>query len=94
VGGTARNLPLLKNKFDMKAVQVYYQCKGTPAIVHADVEEIPCNEKSIFTSREFRCRHCGERWVEAINSPIILDQGVEDHLDDYFSNIMYCQQKK
>ena len=38
----------------MKAVQVYYQCKGTPAIVHADVEEIPCNEKSIFTSREFR----------------------------------------
>ena len=54
----------------MKAVQVYYQCKGTPAIVHADVEEIPCNEKSIFTSREFRCRHCGERWVEAINKTI------------------------
>ena len=25
----------------MKAVQVYYQCKGIPTIVHTDVEEIP-----------------------------------------------------
>ena len=78
----------------MKAVQVYYQCKGIPAIVHADVEEIPYEEKSIFTSREFRCRHCGDRWVETINSPIVLDQVVENNLGDYYRNTIYCQQVK
>ena len=78
----------------MKAIQVYYQCKGTPAIVHADVEEIPIEERKILTRREFRCRHCGERWVEAINSPIILDQVVEHNLDNYYRNIIYCQQGK
>lgn len=78
----------------MKAVQVYYQCKGIPTIVHTDVEEIPSEERSILTRREYHCRHCGERWVESINSPIILDQGVEDHLVDYFDNIIYCRQGK
>ena len=78
----------------MKAIQVYYQCKGTPAIVHADVEEIPVEERKILTSREFHCRHCGERWVESINSPIVLDQVVENNLDDYYRNIIYCQQEK
>ena len=78
----------------MKAVQVYYQCKGTLAIVHADVEEIPIEERKILTRREFRCRHCGERWIEAINSPIVLDQVVENNLDDYYRNIIYCQHGK
>lgn len=78
----------------MKAIQVYYQCNGAPAIVHADVEEIPIEERKILTRREFRCRHCGERWVEAINSPIILDQVVEHNLDNYYRNIIYCQQGK
>ena len=78
----------------MKAVQVYYQCKGTLAIAHADVEEIPIEERKILTRREFRCRHCGERWIEAINSPIVLDQVVENNLGDYYRNTIYCQQVK
>ena len=78
----------------MKAVQVYYQCKGAPAIVHADVEEIPIEERKILTRREFHCRHCGNRWIEAINSPIVLDQVVENNLDDYYRNIIYCQHGK
>ena len=78
----------------MKAVQVYYQCKGKPAIVHADVEEIPIEERKILTRQEFRCRHCGERWTEAINSPIVLDQVVENNLGDYYRNTIYCQQVK
>ena len=78
----------------MKAVQVYYQCKGAPAIVHADVEEIPYEERSIRTNREFRCRHCGERWVESLTSPIILDKVVESNLGGYYKNIISCQQVK
>ena len=78
----------------MKAVQVYYQCKGTPAIVHADVEEIPYEERNILTNREFRCRHCGKRWVESLNSPIIIDHVVENNLGNYYKNIIYCQHVK
>ena len=75
----------------MKAVQVYYQFKGTPAIVHTDVEEIPFEERRILTHREFRCRHCGERWIESLTSPIILDQVGENNLGDYYDNIIFCQ---
>lgn len=78
----------------MKAIQVYYQCNGTPAIVHTDVEEIPVEERKILKRREFRCKHCGERWIEAINSPIVLDQVVESNLGDYYRNIIYCQEGK
>lgn len=78
----------------MKAIQIYYQCKGRPTIVHTDVEEIPCEERAHFAHREFRCRHCGERWVESLTSPIILTQDVESRLEEYYKNINYCQQGK
>jgi len=78
----------------MKAVQIYYQCKGTPTIVHTDVEEIPSEERTLLASREFRCRHCGERWTESLTSPIILPRGVESSLEEYYKNINYCQQGK
>jgi len=78
----------------MKAVQVYYQCKGRPTILHTDVEEVPQDEKRNLSHREFRCRHCGESWVECLGSPITLEKEVENHLRDYYKNIIYCQQGK
>ncbi len=78
----------------MKAIQIYYQCKGIPTILHTDVEEIPCEERAHLAHREFRCRHCGERWGESLTSPIILTQDIEGRLEEYYKNINYCQQGK
>ncbi len=86
--------PLLKNQMKMKAVHIYFPCEGRPTMLHTDVEEVPQEEKQHLSRREFRCRHCGASWVESLTSPIILEKEVENHLGDYYENIIYCQQGK
>ena len=74
----------------MKAVFANYYRKPTEYVIHTNV--VPAPKRC--SNRQFKCLDCGKEWTENINSPQILEKDVENNLERYFENIVYCKDLK
>jgi transposase-like protein len=86
----------------MKAMESWHSgCVGFD-ILHTDVVEVT-EERRTYTiktyngyetrqgSSVYQCRHCGKKWVENINGPLILSEEVEKHIHDYYYEYTECK---
>jgi len=69
----------------MAVLTAFSSLKGT--LVHPSVEEVPCDRRGY---KSYRCRCCGEQWLQTISSPQIVSQEVSDNFNKYYKDIIYC----
>lgn len=71
---------------NLKAVEtLYYHGKET-TILHKDVEELKPNG----AHRVFRCKNCGNVWLQNLSSPQILEKDVVSNLCKFYPDGVEC----
>lgn len=72
----------------MKAIKDIFINNKRITILHQNVIEI----KGVGNNKRFKCLNCGEKWIQTINSPLIIeDETILNNPKNYWTtNLTNC----
>lgn len=67
----------------MKAIETSYYVTPYQAVLHKDVVEV---ESTHMGYHFFRCKCCGHKWKQTLNSPQIIEDEVANNIKEYVTH--------